>query len=108
MNPNNELAINEYYFNPHHITHSSNVVGSYIVNAVTNEKYPFMVGSEKEKLLFKVKNTTKNANFFSTRENDTLYFDDPEQYMNFRDVILDPSVVERWQKRNAEILENDD
>ena len=100
---NQELGVNEYYANHKNGKYASNVVGNYIVNGATNEKYPYKVGSKEENYFFKVKDTTMNAKFEMTRDSNTYYFETPYQYMEFRDVVLDDIIIENWKMKISKL-----
>ena len=101
-----ELDLNEFYANHKIRKYSSNVVGNYIVNGATNEKYPYKVGSKEENYFFKVKDTTMNAKFETTRDSNTYYFESPYQYMEFKNIVLDDTIIENWKIKVSK-LSND-
>ena len=94
----NEYPINEYYKIPNEKLYYSNVVGSYIVNAITGEKYPWKVGTIDELKLFKVKNTTLDQRFNASNLQ-TAYYNSPEEYMEYKNVNLDETIINGWYNR---------
>tara|TARA_B100001057_G_scaffold455802_1_gene502618 strand:- start:234 stop:626 length:393 start_codon:yes stop_codon:yes gene_type:complete len=83
---------NKYY--------TSSIVGDYIVNAITGEKYPWRVGSPDEKRFFRVTDTTKfNDSSNTNGENRTsykLFYESPHVYMKDRKIELDKELVKTW------------
>ena len=77
----------------------SDIVGTYINNAITGEKYPFTVGSREEKKLFKVKDNTIDARFNNNYIARTLYYASPEEYMKFTNCILSGDIINNWKER---------
>ena len=77
----------------------SDIVGTYINNAITGEKYPFTVGSRQEKKLFKVKDNTIDARFNNNYIARTLYYGSPEEYMKFTNCILSEDIINNWKER---------
>ena len=80
--------------------YSSTVVGSNIVNAVTGEKYPWLVGSWDERRFFRVTDTTRfNESSNSNCENRTsykLFYENPHEYMKHTKIELDKDLLEKW------------
>jgi hypothetical protein len=78
--------------------YSSNYVGGWAINAITNVPYNIRVGSMQEQYLFTVRFTGRK---FPGRENDiiTLYYDSPYLYERHHYVSLRPSIIEKWQSK---------
>lgn len=78
-NKKNNLEYIEFY-------RTSYIPGSNIKNAITGNYYPYLVGSNNEKLLFKVaictgeKGTLNYVNNQWIAETNLLFYDSPEQY----------------------------
>ena len=77
----------------------SDVVGTFINNAISGEKYPFTVGSYDERKLFKVKDNIIDTRFNSNYLGRTLYYSSPEEYMKFNNCILSEDVIDNWKQR---------
>ena len=87
----------------------SNIPETYAVNAITGVKYPFKVGTFDSLRAFNVidtrtkcdnrgfviKNTDKDAELGHPNR---LYYDNPEQYMQHRKVMIDDELVQSWHK----------
>ena len=97
--PQQKRKIRECYY--------SDVVGSYIMNAVTGEKYPWKVGSFDERRFFKVTDTTNtknvgrkgNYNSSQGRSSHFAYYETPQAYMNHKQIELDETVIYDWYDR---------
>jgi hypothetical protein len=78
--------------------YSSNYVGGWAVNAITNVPYNIRIGSTNEQYLFTVRFSARK---FPGRENDviTLYYDSPYLYERHHYVSLRPSVIDSWQAK---------
>ena len=91
MNTARSMKTNIYY---------SDVQGSYIKDAITGEVYPWKVGSYDEQRFFKVKdNSLLNKYDVNYQEGHTLFYKNPEEYMNFNNIELDKDVIEKWKKK---------
>lgn len=86
----------------------SNVQGKLIKNAITGVEYPWRVGSNDARRLFKVVDTTgtcdnqgrklkPNAPEYPNPNPNHCYYDSPQQYMSHRRMIVHPQFIERWQ-----------
>ena len=73
--------------------------GSKIRNAVTGQRYPFLVGSSDEDLFFKVSEASGRNGRKSTL---ILFYDSPEQYENHHFINISQDVKDRWQEKNME------
>lgn len=71
--------------------------GSRIRNAVTGHRYPYLVGSPDEALLFKVTDATGRNR---RKESLVLYYDSPEQFENHHFIILNQGIKDKWYEKN--------
>lgn len=71
--------------------------GSRIKNAVTGQRYPYIVGSVDEDLLFKVSDATGR---YGRKHPLTLFYDSPEQYENQIVTTISQDVKTMWQEKN--------
>jgi hypothetical protein len=80
----------------------SDVVGEYIVDAITGAKYPWIVGSLDERRFFRVTNTnTNSAKKGDTKNYDILssgkaFYENPYAYMKYKSVDLNEDDVKLW------------
>lgn len=80
--------------------YNSDIQGSAIKDAITGELYPWKVGSYDEERFFKVKdNSLLNKYDSEFQEGHTLFYKNPEEYMNFNNVELDDNIIEQWHER---------
>jgi len=81
----------------------SNVMGEFIVNAVTGAKYPWQVGSFDDQRFFKVVDTANNVSFkspdYEKKISNKLFYESPFEYMSHKHIKLDNSVIEKWRNR---------
>ena len=85
----------------------SDVVGDYIVDAITNAKYPWRVGTYDEKRFFKITNTVRNVNAerkgtydnSEGRISHTAFYETPHAYMKHCGATLDEDYVKSWYNR---------
>jgi len=83
----------------------SNIIGSYIHDAITNAKYPWKVGSFDERRFFKVTNSTGNLYMHSTSDNycanssNFAFYESPYAYMNYAKVELDEDLIKEWYEK---------
>ena len=84
-------------------TYASNIMGDFIVNAVTGAKYPWLVGSAEDKRFFKVIDTAQNVNLkspdFGKNISNKLFYESPFEYMNHKHIKLDSTIIESWRNR---------
>lgn len=93
----------------------SDIVGDYIVDAITGEKYPWKVGTFDEKRFFKVTNTANIAdisrkgtyNSYQGRSPHKLYYLNPHAYMNHERIELDEELVQKWYDKNNKLFPGD-
>ena len=71
--------------------------GSRIRNAVTGQRYPYLVGSSDESLLFKVADATGRNR---RKDRLALYYDSPEQFENHHFKMVSQSVKDKWYEKN--------
>ena len=68
----------------------SNIPGTFIVNAITGEIYPWKVGSLDEKKLFKVKDNSLLNKYDSNYQNGyTAFYKDKNEYFKFNNIYLE-------------------
>tara|TARA_B100001093_G_C26809109_1_gene1006809 strand:+ start:1317 stop:1607 length:291 start_codon:yes stop_codon:yes gene_type:complete len=83
----------------------SDVQGAGIKDAITGEIYPWKVGSYDEQRFFKVKdNSLLNKYDSEFQEGHTLFFKNPDDYMNFNKIQLDDETIEVWKKRQEKFI----
>ena len=83
----------------------SDVQGAAIKDAITGEIYPWKVGSYDEQRFFKVKdNSLINKYDSEFQEGHTMFFKNPEEYMNFNKIQLDDEIIETWKKRQEKFI----
>ena len=83
----------------------SDIQGAAIKDAITGEIYPWKVGSFDEKRFFKVKdNSLLNKYDSEFQEGHTLFFKNPEEYMNFNNMVLHEDIIEEWKKRQEKYI----
>ena len=75
--------------------------GSRIRNAVTGERYDFIVGTSEQDIFFKVIDSTGRN---GRREPLMLYYDSPEQYENHRFTTISKEVKQKWSQKSTEVL----
>jgi hypothetical protein len=91
----------------------SNTQGGFIVNAITGVEYPWRVGSEDARRLFRAVDTTgthdkegrklkPNSPDFPNPNPNHLYYDSPQQFMQHRRVKITPALVEQWHTAQQE------
>ena len=96
---NNTWRDGRYYKNVVVENYGSGQQGSRIRNAVTGQRYPYLVGSINEDLFFKVSEATGRNGRKHTL---TLFYDSPEQYENHHFTILSQDIKNRWQEKNMD------
>ena len=93
----------------------SNTHDTHIVNAMTGVKYDYMVGSFESLRLYSVVDTTSscdNKGFqikltdktTETGHPNYLYYDNPQQYMEHRKVLLDTETIQSWRERVSKLF----
>ena len=83
----------------------SNVQGSAIKDAITGEIYPWKVGSYDEQRFFKVKDHSLLNKYDSEyQQGNTLFYKNPEDYMNFNNIELDNDIIEAWKNRQEKFI----
>lgn len=102
----NKVIRYEYY--------PSNISDSFIRNAVTGRPYPFKVGSNESRRLFKVIDTIGNIDsngrkiqvikkhgvFTPINANPNhLYYNSPEEYMRHMHYQVQPELIKKWKDR---------
>ena len=70
--------------------------GTKIRNAVTGQKYPYLVGSLDEDLFFKVSEASGRNGRRSTL---ILFYDSPEQYENHCFTTVDNDIKKKWNEK---------
>ena len=83
--------------------YASDVVGQYIVDAITGAKYPWKVGSKDENRFFKVKDVGNTVSWMSKeygcRVAHKLYYETPSEYMRHCQVNLDKKIIDSWYSK---------
>ena len=105
INENDNMS--QQYMNKKKKEYYSNVVGDYIVDAITNAKYPWQVGTLDEKRFFKVTNTVHRVNGerkgtydnYDQRSSNIAYYETPHAYMKHCNVTLDDDYVKEWYSK---------
>jgi hypothetical protein len=92
----------------------SNKPQSYIRNAVTGTKYPYLVGSKEQRCLFKMVDATGTCDsegFIITSKYDLpnsnpnhLFYDSPEQCMSNLRISIQPDEIARWRERTKTFI----
>ena len=80
----------------------SNVVGSYIVDAITGEKFPWKVGSYDERRFFRYINTINKEDPYS-RTFQKAFYENPHAFMRHTRVELDETLVNEWYDNNEKL-----
>ena len=70
--------------------------GCRIRNAVTGERYPYLVGSSDEDLFFKVCDSTAR---YGRKYPLILFYDSPEQYENQQFISVSADIKSKWQDK---------
>jgi hypothetical protein len=70
--------------------------GCRIRNAVTGQRYEYIVGSQDEDLFFKVSESTGR---YGRKHPLILYYDSPEQYENQHFITLSSDIKTRWNDK---------
>lgn len=88
----------------------SNKPQSFIRNAVTGVKYPYMVGSNEQRCLYKIVDSTGTCDadgFVIMSKYDLpnpnpnhLFYDSPEQCMSNLRISIQPDDIARWRERS--------
>jgi hypothetical protein len=88
----------------------SNKAQTYIRNAVTGVKYPYLVGSSEQRVLYKMVDATGTCDqdgFVITSKYDLpnpnpnhLFYDSPEQCMSNLRISIQPEDIARWRERS--------
>ena len=89
----------------------SDVVGRYIVDAITGAKYPWNVGSLDEQRFFKVTDTTNNVdrsrkgeyNCYHGRTSRKAFYENPHAYMKFSRIELDDDLINEWYDKRERL-----
>ncbi len=111
----NESIEGEFYVTKNKKEYYSDVIGDYIVNAITNAKYPWRVGTCDERRFFKVTNTVQNISMerkgtydnWEGRTSRKAFYENPHAYMKHCNVTLDEDFVKAWYNRvNQEFPDN--
>ena len=96
----------------------SNTQNSFIVNAETGVVYPWRVGTNNSRRLFKMVDTTgtcdsngfemnSHEDTYPNRNPNHIYYDSPEQYMKHQRATLDSHFLENFRRRVATFVENE-
>ncbi len=96
--------------------YTSNVPDSYIKNALTGHIYPYKVGSLESLKLYKVMDSSGTVDKDGVRLNvksrpnsqpNILYYDNPEEYMRHRRVIIDANKINNWKIKVKRLFSNE-
>jgi len=109
-NENNNLNLNhrKSQSNNQKRCYYSNIIGSYIHDAITNAKYPWKVGSFDERRFFKVTNATGNlyindlnttSDNYCANSSNFAFYESPYEYMNHTKVYLDEHLIKEWYEK---------
>lgn len=86
---------------------------SRIVNAKTGLSYPYYQGSYEELQLFKIIDSTARCDehgFLQTRSDPVnrdpnfLYYDNPEQFMRHRQILLPKERISKWYANHSKMF----
>jgi hypothetical protein len=101
--------------------YTSNSPDTFIKNAITGSLYPYKVGSNDSRQLFKLVDTTGNYDkdgvrikkskfrgkeFCINPNPNHLFYNTPEECIRHLRVIIQPEFIEQWNKRRSGLLEN--
>jgi hypothetical protein len=108
---NNDLEYNVGFFNYKNSYYPSNIEGQRIVDAVTGAEYPWRVGSYEEKRFFKVMDASdimesNGKRSYNKRNPNFLYYQSPESYMKYKNVVLEESVITDWYNKYILLFPN--
>jgi hypothetical protein len=89
----------------------SDVVGSYIVDAITGAKYPWRVGSRDEQRFFRVVNTIPLINFGRKGtcnsshgcSSSKAFYENPHAYMGHCNIKLEEEYVMEWYAKHNKV-----
>lgn len=94
---NKKWTDGKYYKNVTIEIYGSGQTGSRIRNAVSGQRYNFLVGSVDEDLFFKV---TDSRAHYGRKEALHLYYDTPEQYENHHFTTVSQNVKNSWNDKH--------
>ena len=101
--------------------YTSNSPDSFIKNAITGALYPYKVGSNDSRRLFKIVDTTGNYDNDGVRikkpkfrgkeycinsNPNHLFYNTPEECMRHMRVTFQPAFLEQWNKRRNELFQD--
>ena len=91
-------------YEPNKKVYYSDIVNSYILDAITGCKYPYKVGSFGEERFFKVRSTTAYNNkeavlqFPASASNaNQAFYESPFVFMNYHNVKLSEDIINNWK-----------
>ena len=104
-----ESEFNTGYFNYKDPYFPSGSDGTYIIEANSGAKFPWKVGTVDEYRFFRVLDSTATLSSNGHRWNgvkraNKLFYTSPESYMDHRNVLLDPEVVNNWYSKKKEMF----
>ena len=86
--------------------YASDIVGNYVVDAMTGAKFPWKVGKQGENRFFKVVDTANRVDFrsqdYGRRVSHKLYYETPYHYMAHRNVELSDDFIKEWYMKQNE------
>ena len=108
------FAISDNFSRKNKKEYYSNVIGSNIVNAISNAKYPWRVGSKDENRFFRVINTVPYTNYkrkgsinnYDSVSSCKAFYENPHEYMEHCNIELDQEYVDSWYNRYNEMYPN--
>ena len=125
---NNDTSYDETYYNEENVAnrmtdggkkgkrryYPSNKPQTFVRNAVTGVKYPFLVGSHEQRQLYKMVDSTgtcdaegypiKQRSLLPNLNTNHLFYDSPEQCMSNLRITISDAEINSWRER-TQILE---
>ena len=96
-----------------HRYYPSNIPQTFVRNAVTGVKYPFLVGSNEQRQLYKMVDAMgtcdtegfiiKDRNNLPNLSPNHLFYDSPEQCMSHLNVVIPFEDIKRWREKTQKL-----
>jgi len=96
-----------------HRYYPSNIPQTFVRNAVTGVKYPFLVGSNEQRQLYKMVDAMgtcdtegfiiKDRNNLPNLTPNHLFYDSPEQCMSHLNVVIPFEDIKRWREKTQKL-----
>jgi hypothetical protein len=96
-----------------HRYYPSNNPQTFVRNAVTGVKYPFLVGSNEQRQLYKMVDALgtcdsegfiiKDRNNLPNLSPNHLFYDSPEQCMSHLNVVIPFEDIKRWREKTQKL-----